>query len=47
MPPSSKDIRVLERVEESAEEPLKVPPQLRCGVGGRTPIWGRVGLEKQ
>lgn len=34
-------------VEEAAEKPLEVPPQLGRGVGGRTPIWGGVELVKQ
>lgn len=34
-------------MEEAAEEPLEVPPQLGRGVGGRTPIWGGMGLVEQ
>lgn len=46
--PSVKDTgKVGGGVEEAAEKPLEVPPQLGRGVGGRTPIWGGVELVKQ
>lgn len=42
--PSVKDTGKGQKGVEAAEEPLEVPPQLGCGVGGRAPIWGGVGL---
>lgn len=34
-------------VEKLQRSPPEVPPQLGRGVGGRTPIWGGVGLVEQ
>lgn len=31
-------------MEGAAKEPLEVPPQTEARVGGRTPIWGGMGL---
>lgn len=46
-PPITDTEGALEGVTEAAKEPLECPTNWDVGVGGRTPIWGGVGLVKQ